>query len=160
MNYTVKAGDTLSRIASAFGVTVAALQGANGIADANRISAGQVLTIPAAGVTLNAAGQVLPPPAATGVSSGSFWDGLANAFQVGAQSWNSIKQAEFARKQARAEGIPISPYLGNEVTGVQTQAGPSDGMKNVVGAAFFLLTGVLVAGLFTGSNQTARNRNR
>ena len=159
MNYTVKPGDTLSRIASAYGVTVAALQSANGIADPDRIAAGRTLTIPAAGVTLDAAGDVIPPTTATRPAApGSVWEGIAQLFTAGAQSWNSIKQAEFARKQARAEGTPISPHLGRDVADVQTQG--ASGLKAWVGPAFFLLAGVIAGGMFAGSNQTARNRTR
>jgi LysM repeat protein len=46
--YVVQPGDTLSRIADRFGVSVQALQQANGIADQNVISVGQTLIIPAA----------------------------------------------------------------------------------------------------------------
>ena len=44
--YTVKVGDTLSRIARTFGTTVQALANANHIADPNVIDVGQQLTIP------------------------------------------------------------------------------------------------------------------
>ena len=44
--YVVQAGDTLAAIAQRFGTTVAALQGANGIANPNEIMIGQVLVIP------------------------------------------------------------------------------------------------------------------
>jgi lysozyme len=44
--YTIKAGDTLTAIAIKFGVTVPAIASANNITDPNRISVGQVLTIP------------------------------------------------------------------------------------------------------------------
>lgn len=49
--YTVKAGDTLTSIARAHGVTVDALVKANGIKDPNKITAGQKLAIPASGGT-------------------------------------------------------------------------------------------------------------
>jgi LysM repeat protein len=44
--YVVQAGDTLGAIAQRFGVTVEALKAANGIADENLITEGQVLVIP------------------------------------------------------------------------------------------------------------------
>lgn len=44
--YVVQAGDTLAAIAQQFGVTVAAIQAANGIEDANQIVIGDVLVIP------------------------------------------------------------------------------------------------------------------
>jgi LysM repeat protein len=54
--YVVQRGDTLSRIAARFGVTVTALAQANNIANPNVIYVGQVLTIPGGG------GSVTPPP--------------------------------------------------------------------------------------------------
>jgi stage VI sporulation protein D len=44
--YTVQSGDTLSKIAKRFGVTVDAIVKANNIANPNLIKAGQVLKIP------------------------------------------------------------------------------------------------------------------
>lgn len=44
--YVVQAGDTLGAIAGRFGVTIQALKAANGIADENLITEGQVLVIP------------------------------------------------------------------------------------------------------------------
>jgi murein DD-endopeptidase MepM/ murein hydrolase activator NlpD len=44
--YTVKAGDTLAKIASDYGVTVDELAQANGIQNVDQIAVGQVLTIP------------------------------------------------------------------------------------------------------------------
>lgn len=44
--WTVEAGDTLSRVASAWGVTVSAVAAANGIPDADRIYVGQVIHRP------------------------------------------------------------------------------------------------------------------
>jgi LysM repeat protein len=44
--YTVKSGDTLSKIAAAYGVTVQAMASANNIANPNLIYVGQILTVP------------------------------------------------------------------------------------------------------------------
>jgi lysozyme len=49
LTYTVKAGDTLSSIAKTYGVTTAAIQQANNIADPSKIVVGQRIIIP--GVT-------------------------------------------------------------------------------------------------------------
>jgi LysM repeat protein len=49
--YVVQAGDTLFRISTRFGVSIAALQQANGIPNANLIFVGQVLVIPGGGTT-------------------------------------------------------------------------------------------------------------
>jgi LasA protease len=45
--YTVQAGDTLGSIAESFGVSAESLQQANGISDANLLSVGQTLEVPA-----------------------------------------------------------------------------------------------------------------
>ncbi len=46
--YEIQSGDTLIEIAAAFGLPVQAIMEANGIVDANRILAGQILTLPLA----------------------------------------------------------------------------------------------------------------
>ena len=58
--YTVKAGDTLSRIAMQFGVTVNAIMAANNLSNANLIYVGQVLNIP------GGSGGTPPPPTSGG----------------------------------------------------------------------------------------------
>lgn len=47
--YTIQQGDTLSAIATSFGVTVADIVAANGLANADAIQAGQKLAIPGNG---------------------------------------------------------------------------------------------------------------
>lgn len=59
--YVVQAGDTLSRIAARFGVSLNALARANGITNPNYIYVGQVLTIPGGGS--NPTPQPTQPPA-------------------------------------------------------------------------------------------------
>ena len=58
--YVVAQGDTLSKIARAFGVQVSELAELNGIEDANRIAVGQVLVIPSP--TPSATAQPTPTP--------------------------------------------------------------------------------------------------
>ena len=48
--YTVKAGDTLSKIAAKFGTTYQKLASYNGIANPNKINVGQKIKIPGSGV--------------------------------------------------------------------------------------------------------------
>jgi N-acetylmuramoyl-L-alanine amidase len=57
-SYTVQSGDTLSGIASRFGVTVPALVSANGISNPDLIWVGQILVIPGA----TSAPPATPPP--------------------------------------------------------------------------------------------------
>lgn len=60
--HTVKDGETLSKIAQNYGVTVEAIVEANGLTDPDRIIAGQTLIIPVAGGSPSAA---TPAPQAT-----------------------------------------------------------------------------------------------
>jgi murein DD-endopeptidase MepM/ murein hydrolase activator NlpD len=59
--YTLRTGDTLSRVARQLGVSTATLAEANGIADPNRVRAGQVLNVPKVGEPEPAAARPLPP---------------------------------------------------------------------------------------------------
>ena len=58
--YTVRDGDTLSGIASRFGVSAEALARANGIGDANRVVIGRILAVPAAAAAATATGTAPP----------------------------------------------------------------------------------------------------
>jgi len=69
-SYTVQFGDTLSGIASGFGVTVTSLAEANSISNPNRITEGRTLTIPDAGANATPDTDTAPtttttPPVAT-----------------------------------------------------------------------------------------------
>jgi LysM repeat protein len=63
--YVVQAGDSLSKIAKMFGVTVAALVAANAIQDPDKIAEGQRLKIPTPTATTVAGGAGAPPGAPT-----------------------------------------------------------------------------------------------
>lgn len=60
-SYTVKAGDTLGRVAKRTGVAVEALAEANAISDPNRLRIGRVLTIPTVGEPAPAVAAPLAP---------------------------------------------------------------------------------------------------
>ncbi len=64
IQYTVKPGDSLGKIAASTGVSVAAIQSANNIQDQNSIKVGQVLTIPGGSAPAPA-----PTPAPTQTAS-------------------------------------------------------------------------------------------
>jgi LysM repeat protein len=61
--YTVQRGDTLNKIARTFGITLQQLLSVNGITDPNRISVGQVLTIPSGNAPAPQPPVVQNPPA-------------------------------------------------------------------------------------------------
>jgi LysM repeat protein len=67
--YTIQQGDTLSAIASSFGVTVADIVAANGLANADAIQAGQKLAIPGNGTAPTTTAVVATTVAATGSST-------------------------------------------------------------------------------------------
>ena len=46
LNYTIKAGDSLSAIAAQYGISTAALMAANGITNPNLLTVGQIIVIP------------------------------------------------------------------------------------------------------------------
>jgi LysM repeat protein len=62
--HEMQPGDTLTKVASEYGVTIEALEQANGITDPKKIRAGTVLTIPAGGTAPVAATTPIPQPAA------------------------------------------------------------------------------------------------
>ncbi|HWH33990.1 MAG TPA: LysM peptidoglycan-binding domain-containing protein [Acidimicrobiales bacterium] len=70
-SHTVRTGDTLSEIAQHHGVSTDALADANGLADADRIRAGQILTVPAGGA-----------PGAHRVARGETLSGIARRYGV------------------------------------------------------------------------------
>lgn len=80
--YTVKAGDTLSGIASKYGTSWQELQRINGIPDANRIYPGQVLRLPGGG-------KPAPQKRTYTVVSGDTLSGIASKFGT---SWQALAQ--------------------------------------------------------------------
>ena len=78
--YAVQRGDTLSAIARRFGVSVADLVAANGLADPNHIRYGAGLAIPAAGAAANAsAAAPQAAPATHVVQPGEHLSGIASS---------------------------------------------------------------------------------
>lgn len=60
-SYKIKSGDTLSAIAAKYGVTVQAIASANGIANPNKIQAGQTISIPVAASAAKPGAPATPP---------------------------------------------------------------------------------------------------
>jgi LysM repeat protein len=67
--YTIQQGDTLSAIATSFGVTVADIVAANGLANADAIQAGQKLAIPGNGTAPTTTAVVTTTVATNGSST-------------------------------------------------------------------------------------------
>jgi murein DD-endopeptidase MepM/ murein hydrolase activator NlpD len=78
-SYTLKRGDTLGRVAARFHVPLTALTAANDIADANKVKAGQKLTVP----DPKAAQVAAAKPIATEVSPAAAVGGKVYAIQAG-----------------------------------------------------------------------------
>lgn len=145
MNYTVKSGDTLAKIAIANGTTVAALASANKIANVNLIRVGQVLVIPDKAVTVNTSGQVIqtavgtPPIVGSSVSTV-----LQDLIKAGSSAYIGIRDADANRKLAIAAGQPISNIPLDNVAGTQTQAdGASQSTKWLLIGLAVLMVGAV-----------------
>lgn len=67
--YTIQQGDTLSAIATSFGVTVADIVAANGLANADAIQAGQKLAIPSNGTAPTSTAVAVTSAPAAGAST-------------------------------------------------------------------------------------------
>lgn len=126
--HVVAPGETLGRIARRYGTTVAAVAGANNIANPNRVYAGQRLTIPAAAPSSPAPTSVPAPepaPATTHVvSAGETLAAIASRYGTTVSAMvaaNNISNANLVRIGQRLTvpagapggGAAPSPYPGN-----------------------------------------------
>ena len=105
--YTIKAGDTLSEIATRFGVSSAALAEANRITNAALIRHGQVLVIPTAGTAAPASAQTYT------VKAGDTLSEIAARFGVSASALrnaNNITNAALIRP-GQVLAIPVPGTL-------------------------------------------------
>ncbi len=136
--YTVQQGDNLYRISLRFGVTIAALQQANGISNANLIYVGQVLQIPAGGAPH--VGTPVPgtpvPPNSTPVPTPA--GGQVGTYIVQPGDTLSKIAARFGTTYlaiAAANGIvnPNLIYVGQslQIAGATGQPAPAPGGGNV-----------------------------
>jgi LysM repeat protein len=80
-SYTIRAGDTLSQIAAAHGVTTSALAAVNAVSDRHRVMAGRTLTIPDGAAAAPAPAAPAPSSRYT-IAPGDTLSGLALRFGV------------------------------------------------------------------------------
>lgn len=101
-NYTVKRGDTLSKIANQFDTTVGALKASNG-KTSDMIRVGEVLTVPAGGSAPSASTN----KPTTSVSASS----TTTASQVSGTKTHTVKAGEYPAKIARQYGMTTKELL-------------------------------------------------
>lgn len=119
--HRVQAGETLSKIAAEYGVTLAALLQANRIADPNTVYAGQVLIIPGDVGESGAASRQIGPPR-NGffyytVQPGDTMSGIArnlNTTMLAIQTYNNLPDAETVYNNMQLK-IPYGPPPLNQV---------------------------------------------
>lgn len=105
--YTIKKGDTLSKIAKANNTTVDAIAKANNIKNINRIRAGSSLTLPGAATTTTGASGT---SAAAGAANAAGSTPAATVSASGSTIWKSQPYAEDLYNRLLAGGFNTSGY--------------------------------------------------
>lgn len=118
--YTVQRGDTLGRIASKAGTSIASLVETNGIRNANLIRIGQVLTLPGAAASPSAPSA---PAAATAPAGGATFHVVVRGDTIGkVASRYRISQAQLIEANGLTNGVI---YLGQRLSLVPTASAPA-----------------------------------
>lgn len=162
--YTVKAGDTLNRIAAANGTSVAALAAANGIQNINLIAVGQVLKL-SADATAPAA---TPAPAqqaapAQPAASGSVPDDVKYIAAADTNRDGFMTAAEYLAYQANggttapAAPAPAAPQVTQVSTAGNSAAATMLNSLNALRASLGLRPVTLDAGLSAQAQSRAYN---
>lgn len=162
--YTVKAGDTLNRIAAANGTSVAALAAANGIQNINLIAVGQVLKL-SADATAPAA---TPAPAqqaapARPAASGSVPDDVKYIAAADTNRDGFMTAAEYLAYQANggttapAAPAPAAPQVTQVSTAGNSAAATMLNSLNALRASLGLRPVTLDAGLSAQAQSRAYN---
>lgn len=157
--YTVKAGDTLNRIAAANGTSVAALAAANGIQNINLIAVGQVLKL-SADATAPAA---IPAPVqqaapAQPAASGSVPDDVKYIAAADTNRDGFMTAAEYLAYQANGgTTAPAAPQVTQVSTAGNSAAATMLNSLNALRASLGLRPVTLDAGLSAQAQSRAYN---
>ena len=165
--YTVKAGDTLNRIAAANGTSVAALAAANGIQNINLITVGQVLKL-SADATAPAATPAPAQPAAPAqtqqaapaqpAASGSVPDDVKYIAAADTNRDGFMTAAEYLAYQANGgTTAPAAPQVTQVSTAGNSAAATMLNSLNALRASLGLRPVTLDAGLSAQAQSRAYN---
>lgn len=163
--YTVKAGDTLNRIAAANGTSVAALAAANGIQNINLISVGQVLKL-STDATTAAPAQTQPAAPAQPAASGSVPDDVKYIAAADTNRDGFMTAAEYLAYQANggatapaapAQAAPAAPQVTQVSTAGNSAAVTMLNALNALRASLGLRPVTLDAGLSAQAQSRAYN---
>ena len=160
--YTVKAGDTLNRIAAANGTSVAALAAANGIQNINLIAVGQVLKL-SADATAPAAtpAPVQQAAPAQPAASGSVPDDVKYIAAADTNRDGFMTAAEYLAYQANggttAPAAPAAPQVTQVSTAGNSAAATMLNSLNALRASLGLRPVTLDAGLSAQAQSRAYN---
>lgn len=165
--YTVKAGDTLNRIAAANGTSVAALAAANGIQNINLIAVGQVLKL-SADATAPAATPAPAQPAAPAqtqqaapaqpAASGSVPDDVKYIAAADTNRDGFMTAAEYLAYQANGgTTAPAAPQVTQVSTAGNSAAATMLNSLNALRASLGLRPVTLDAGLSAQAQSRAYN---
>ncbi|QEA50986.1 LysM peptidoglycan-binding domain-containing protein [Leuconostoc lactis] len=157
--YTVKAGDTLNRIAAANGTSVAALAAANGIQNINLIAVGQVLKL-SADATAPAAtpAPVQQAAPAQPAASGSVPDDVKYIAAADTNRDGFMTAAEYLAYQANGgTTAPAAPQVTQVSTAGNSAAATMLNSLNALRASLGLRPVTLDAGLSAQAQSRAYN---
>lgn len=135
--HVVKVGQTLSGIASLYGITAWGLAQANNISNPSLIYAGQVLIIPN-----GAAAQAKPAPPAATIPAATLSDGKQIIVDLSEQRTYAYKNGQLLRSFLVSTGLPVTPTVTGDFAiyvkyDSQTMTGPGYSLPGVPWVMYF-----------------------